>query len=212
MPATPPFNDAAQAALYKSYHNNNSYKYVTGLVIVPLAADTPASGEDAILPFVVRLHQPYTIRKQTFDATKEQTPPVMPAPDTGEFADTLISSTMVIPMPQLNQTSTPSFTYTVGGEHIYLGRIPYSTSTGFPAGLWPFKSELLQTLQGPAINALGGLVGGAATTFNVLGTIGPSNNAFNSGEYQWPLTSIIPAGFFDPSLSSSFYPIPFGTV
>lgn len=176
-------NDAAQSGLLKTFNNDNSYNYVTGLCILPIASDDPDD-----LPTVVRLHQPYSIRTQTFSAKKEQTPPVLPAPSTD--GDTLIASTFNFPLPNLVGSAAPTFLYEMSGTYVYLGRIAYNNETGYVGGTYPVQSNDLRTLQ----SAMG------TQTIDGLNALSID---FATGNYMWPFTNFIANSFMDPNLSNT---------
>jgi hypothetical protein len=196
-----PVNDSAQSGLYKSYSNDNAYTYVSGLVVIPLAADTPATQllrDEYVGAITVRLHQPYSIRKQSFAAKKEQTPPVMPAPTS---TDTLISSAFSFPLPEIGATATPTYNYSMAGQYVYLGNKPYSSNIGYPGGRWPFQFPELNQQQSALISIAGAVAGGAATVaIQNLNNLTPN---FDYGTYYWPFSTFIANSFFDPALSNT---------
>lgn len=95
--------DAAQADHYRSLELDNEYTFVSGRVILPLAEDPPS---DPALranwkPFVeVDVHADYRMRNFKYNASKERTPPVMPAP-ASQGAYTFVGGTMHIPHPSV---------------------------------------------------------------------------------------------------------------
>lgn len=190
-----PLNDAQQSGNYKQYNNDNNYQYVSGLVFIPLAADTPVNPTaPPILPKVVRLHQPYSIRQQSFKAVKDQTPPIIPGPATD--GDVLLSSTFNFPLPNLSDISGPAFLFTLSGSYTYLGAKPYSRETGYVGGTYPVQITNLENLQ----NIVGAIGGGLATTITFLNNLRPQ---YESGNYIWPYTNFIGSGFIDPNLSKT---------
>lgn len=200
----PNLNDSPQAGLYESYSNDNDYHYDPGVIFLPLAENYVATAVPT-KPLVVRVHSGYSLRRQSWAAKKKGNPPVCPAPETDK---TLLGSTVIYPLPSLNMSANPTFVYTLRGQYTYLADQPVTTSTGIPGGQYPYRFPEAESFQNAAVgsndynlrNALGAVVGGAGATITTLGTATPD---INSGVYVWPLTSIIPAGFFDPVLSTS---------
>lgn len=100
--------DHAQSPLYDRYNTQSEYKYRTGLIVLPVAADDEA-------PVVIRVHGPYRERTERFDVKKNSAPPVIPAPkDSGPFK--FISGTIIVPQRVQNQTLS-LFDWQVVGEY-----------------------------------------------------------------------------------------------
>lgn len=192
-------DDSIQAGLYKAYTNDNSYGYVSGVTVLPLACASPVANAqgytpDPTPPVVVRLHQPYTVRKQKWAAHKEQTPPVIPG---WTKDDTLLTSTVSVPIPQLGATGVPSFNWTVAGEYTYLSTKMWTEKSGYPVGLYPMSFPGVGAMQR---DAFGAILGAIPTTVTALGQL---NVDIKGGQYTWITASCLPAAFFDPVLSRS---------
>lgn len=190
-------NDAAQAGLIKDVANDNVYSYVSGVMIMPVAVATPvipAVGQplpDTVLPVVVRLHQPYTIRKQSWSLKKDQNPGPVPAP---EKDVTLISSTVSVPLPKLGTTSVPSFNWEIAGQYTYLSPSVYTEKTGYPSGRYPTVFPQIEEMKKKA------LPGGDTISNKDLGV---TKVNIEEGGYFWPYYQMFPAAFFDPELSKT---------
>lgn len=215
-------DDGQQIGLYKSYSNDYSYTLVPGVTVLPLASDTPASGDT--LPKVVRLHQPYSLRVQKFSATKKQNPPVVPGIDT---SNTLLSCVVSIPLPSIGDTAGAGFDWSVSGQYVYLESYDFNDitgnnalynhtpTTGYVAGKYPMVSQYLGENQqiygwayGVSFNAAAGLAGAAgALSMQIIQEQSALNasigNYIPSGKYLWPFSQVLPKAFFDPLLASS---------
>ena len=185
-------DDGVQAGLYKSYSNDNSYVYVSGLMVLPVAS---ASNTDPNLeppaPIVVRVSQPYTLRKQSFSASKDQNPPLLPGPEAGQ---TLLSSTVAVPLPKIGGSGVPTYNWTVAGEYVYLSSRVITPKTGYPGGSYPMAFPEVLKMQDSS-----GFLGGKDATATDLGK---ANIDVTSGTYYYPFTTL-PAALFEPLLSTS---------
>jgi hypothetical protein len=192
--------DPGQAALYRNYENANSYVREEGILIIPLASPSPTSPNSPAppLPLVVRVHQPYTVRVNSFSAKKEQTPPVVPGAST---TDVLVSTQVNVPLPKPSLTTSPTYIYEVSGQYTYLSNVAYGSKTGFPAGEYPYEFPQMTEKQTAVSNAygIGAVVGGVA--FSVLPILA-ANVPIETGLYVWPYTHI-PKAFFNTELTKS---------
>jgi hypothetical protein len=192
--------DNAQGGLYKRYENANTYRREEGILILPLASSPPTSPTAPAppLPVVIRIHQPYTVRNNYFNAKKEQTPPVVPGAST---TDTLISTTVSVPLPKPNLTGNPTYIYEIEGSYTYLSSVPYGSTTGFPAGEYPFEFPQLQEreIAADTLYGIGALIGGAAYTGLPMLA---ANIPIETGLYFWPYTHM-PKAFFNTELTKT---------
>lgn len=181
MPPTAPINDSFQTAHYRDYHNDNTYVYNPGRLVIPCANGAPV---------VVQVHRAFSVRTQSWSAVKEVTPPVLPAPEDETASDangTLIAQTVVVPMAQpLPGGSANRYRFAAAGTYQYIESKPTTPTTGYPSGRAPYY--------GANPDAFGGVIGGVGTLPFIL------NVPFETGIYDWPFTAIGPQ-FFDPFLS-----------
>lgn len=188
--AATPLNDSVQASNYKQYENDNTYHYEPGVLVVPRIGNTPRA---------IQVHQPYSVRKQSFLAIKDRTPPVVPAPQTGAI---LLGQDVQVALPKLASANPPMYTFGISGNYSYLDTSPInpSLSGGYPGGSYPMAfPAMIQMAQ--QMNALGGVLGGSIFAgTNQLFQLSPET--IQSGAYAWPFASIS-ASFFDPFLSGN---------
>ena len=188
--ASEPLNDSVQSSLYKQYENDNTYHYEPGVLVVPRIGN---------VPHAIQVHQPYSIRKQSFSAVKDRTPPIVPAPQTGGI---LLDQSVAVALPKLGCANPPMYQFGVSGNYSYLETSPVNPAItgGFPGGSYPMEfPAMIQMAQ--QMNALGSVFGG--TIFagtNQLFQLSPQT--IQSGAYAWPFASIS-ASFFDPFLSGN---------
>lgn len=212
-PPTVPVDDSNQAGLYDDYRDDFAYTFAPGVVVTPCADGAPLA---------VRVHKPYSLRTQTFNVRKKNNPPVVPGPmnSSQSGGDVLLAQVVSVPMPSPSGTNPPTWNWTVSGQYTYLEATPHVVglpdgltpgqnkpefTRGFRTGRMPFTMPALlagQSSQGgfndaTIRNALGALVGGAATAETVIAEITPQ---FDTGAYVWMFGSILPNAFFDPTL------------
>lgn len=191
-----PKDDSYQAQFYEGYSNDSTYSEEPGVLIVPRIGNTPRA---------IQVHQSYTMRTQDFAAKKKMNPPVIPAPDERM---TKVGSAISVGLPKLSGSNPPTWNWSVAGRYQYLvdDGTPCSPSSGFFVGYYPFTFPAANTMQSSVggvsettlRNALGAIGGGVITTDVVIASL---DVPINTGTYFWPFTSILPASFFDPTLS-----------
>lgn len=209
-------DDSRRNGLYRSYANDNTYDLRTGVVVIPVA-DGPA--------VAINVHRPYSIRTQRWSAKKSGTPPVIPGPSR---TDTLIGHAVSVPLPVWSGSRPTTYAWAVSGAYVYLENLPHTTGyapglkpvgfkpaeqkVGFPAGRYPFQFDDLQEQQKTVggrsdwdirkfLAGLAALAGGVAFAIPLPDdALGAVNVPISTGSYFWP-HSVLPACFFDPSLS-----------
>ena len=133
MPASPPPippaqpDDTYKFHNYCQYINDFNYRYESGYLVLPIATAAPDETTatqteiDNYRPYVaVKVHQPFTIRKQKFSAIKSLTPPVIPKPDPTQ-GDVILSHSISCPLPQpIQHQSGNGFQYSIAGEYTFV--------------------------------------------------------------------------------------------
>jgi hypothetical protein len=88
---TNPFDSSqARVDLYDEAACLDNYRFLPGVVCLPVAEDPPAVGLNSWSPVVViRIHAPYRERMSKYKLQKQQNPPILPKPESvGKFVFT----------------------------------------------------------------------------------------------------------------------------
>jgi hypothetical protein len=92
-------------------------------------------------PVVVRVHASVGYRSVQFEYAKQLQPPLFPAPADTDSGDTILSSSLVFPVPRINESG--DLTFGVSGEYVFVqpggGR---GTEDKFPIDKHPFVSPI----------------------------------------------------------------------
>lgn len=142
--------DSIQGGMYLPGSDNSyssSYKSFEGILALPLAEPSSASG----MPVeIVRIHQPYRLRRVEFDYAKYNTPPFIPAPQDIVDGETvkqyLLDSELSFPLPPINADRS-SLTWRGSGVLTYIENSPWSVASGYPIGDYP-TSNITRVLSG----------------------------------------------------------------
>ncbi len=126
--------DGPQAPRYNNADLLNHYAIETGVYIMPVA-EAPPTDPVALAnwkPFVeVRLHAPYRMRKVSYTAQKDITPPIIPEPaDSGAY--TFLAGSVSIPHPKVRPNG--EFCWTVATDYFYAEASPSHSESGFVLG------------------------------------------------------------------------------
>src|ERR1700723_3620445 len=141
------FPDDSQLVNYTGYGIDNEYTLEEGLCILPLATPGPVEGESPVA--IIRLYNPYRIRKMKWAANKTGNPPVIPSPvtpSTGEPGNpdnnygnsyfTFLGGTLNLALPTINN-SAGGFNWGASGEYLYVETVPSNPDDGFVIGSYP---------------------------------------------------------------------------
>lgn len=147
-----PTNDGLKAPNYTGYSQSHGYTYDPGLLVMPLADGGHV---------VVRVHQGVGFRQVGWDATKRDTPPVVPTAgdvvDTnGATTATLLGAAVTAPLPAVNPAGN-GYDWSVSGVYTYVLTNPltFDGSEGIPTGDYPFTTNYLQLGIGSLAGGLG---------------------------------------------------------
>lgn len=122
-------DDTLQAAHYKMAHQTNGYTKVMGLVTLGCACGYPV---------IVRAIQPYGVRTQNFQFTKDRSNPIYPTPHPDNEVSVNVGKSFDVPMPKMIPGPEPKFAYTIGGRYTYVEPVATDETTGFPGPRLPF--------------------------------------------------------------------------
>lgn len=171
---------------YADYRQVHSYEADKGLAIAPSSNRTGT-------PRLLRLHGGYGKRVVDFNASRVETPPLLPlAADTE--GDTLVSHTLEIPLPVFDQL-LGRYNFKARGQYVYLQNATRVPGTDpFPTGRYPYPLEPADTLSmASTIAAIGNaalavIFGGATPIASLTAALGATIDV--TRKYVWYLTSL----------------------
>jgi len=133
--------ETVQMGMYHRTGNSNTYSFVPGTCVLPVAEEPPTSPTElaAWSPIVVfQLHAAYRIRRLTNLADKENNPPVVPAPgDTGSFV--FVGGAVTV-TPNFNN-SVRNYDWAVGCEYTYVENCVSRIEDGLVLGGVPYPTD-----------------------------------------------------------------------
>lgn len=188
----------SQTTTYGVEHERHAHEYDAGLIVMPAASREPAHR-------VIRTHGGLSMRRVTFDVSRQGRPPVIPsAQDTA--TDTLLTA-VAAPIRPLPSPQSGNLTFGVKGEYLFVSSAPRIPGTNaLPTGAFPHPVEptgaiargmfgqFLRTVAGPTTVAeydalVDELVARAKQRGGSTGAL----------TYVWPL-SVYPAEFSLPTI------------
>lgn len=164
-----PLDDQA-ASLYRDYQLVNDYQLNEGVFALPVAEEAPSGPEElkAWSPVqIVRAHSAFRVRTVSFDAKKQQAPPVVPKPaDTGAFK--FLGGNLTLPAPTLTMNLS-DFDWRAYGTFVFVEGTISRPEDGYIIGSGPYtlqsQKDNYDAFGGsvPAPSRVGGepIVGGA---------------------------------------------------
>lgn len=173
--------DNVKAAFYKGMSFDNEYTYVPGRIMIPLAVGPGVTSSPPVR--VIQVHKPYWMRTVTWDETKKEGPPVIPAP-VGNDQFSLVGASLSLPLPQVSMSQN-SFNWQASGQYTYVETEDRVYTDGFPTGNFPF-------LVPPFINALGSIIGGIG--------VAAAQISFDDPFYRYVDARHYPGQFFDHTM------------
>jgi len=133
--------ETSQMGMYHKTGNSNTYSFMPGTCVLPIAEEPPTSTTElaAWSPVVVfQLHAAYRIRRLTNVADKENNPPVVPAPgDTGSFVFVGGSVTVT---PNFNN-SVRNYDWAVASQYTYVENCVSRIQDGLVLGGVPYPTD-----------------------------------------------------------------------
>jgi hypothetical protein len=212
--------DAKRGEDYTGYRQETTYEYDPGVFILPVASTTEKP------PKIVRVHGGLGRRVVKFAASKKGTPPVLPAA-TDTDRDTLVGSTVVVPLPAFDD-KVAGYHWQVGGTYTYVTTGLSPTSPPMPPPPPPASPPTVEDQAVASLRRVARVPGRDALPAGVypfplpvqdtaaealLRSSGTSQSADNptdrhaasfasrisEGGYLWPFT-VMPPTFFNPLL------------
>ncbi len=183
--------DQEQTQLYKDYDLQNDYTFVSGAFALPVAGE-----EDGTSPVdVVQAFRPYRVRNLKFSASKNNSPPILPSPQTtGAFS--FLGGDISVPSPY--PTSNNSFQWTANGELTFV--CTAATTDGLILGNRPMifeqQAAIPQFSSGSDLPADVQVAGRGPIAGYRLG----EQINLNDPLYQYPEISYFPSVFFSTDL------------
>lgn len=173
-------NEKAGYQDYAKVEQHHEYRFVPGVVQVPLAQRTAGHR-------LIRLHGGYGERIVTWESQRMGRPPTIPTAE-DLSTDTLLGHTITPSLPRPNETAA-GFDWRVSGTYTYAqntARVPGTDA--FPVGLFPF----ILPVQDSAADALSSEAGQTSPSdftayYNALGDAIVDKT---SGNYIWPFLAL----------------------
>lgn len=121
----------AEPSQYRDWVKGSGYSRDTGLLVIPIA------GPSGTPPLIIQVHSPYGMRVESWEASKKNTPPVIPSPIDTPSGDILLKADITFMQPVIRDQQN-QLEYYAEGVYTYVQAEVRDENSNYHTGKYPY--------------------------------------------------------------------------